>query len=41
MPLPTSFNIQTWRFVLVRGKALRKKIRAAANDQAQVTDARR
>jgi len=36
---PTSFNIQQWRFVLVRDKELRKKIRAAANDQAQVTDA--
>ncbi len=36
---PTSFNIQNWRFVLVRDKDLRKKIRAAANDQAQVTDA--
>ena len=36
---PTSFNIQHWRFVLVQDKALREKIRAAANDQAQVTDA--
>lgn len=36
---PTSFNIQNWRFVLVRDKELRKAIRAAANDQAQVTDA--
>lgn len=36
---PTSFNIQHWRFVLVRDKALRREIRAAANDQAQVTDA--
>ncbi len=36
---PTSFNIQNWRFVLVRDKALREQIRAAANDQAQVTDA--
>ena len=35
---PTSFNIQNWRFVLVRDKELRKQIRAAANDQAQVTD---
>jgi nitroreductase len=39
MQSPTSFNIQNWRFVLVRDKELRKKIRAAANDQAQVTDA--
>ena len=36
---PTSFNMQNWRFVLVRDKGLRKEIRAAANDQAQVTDA--
>ena len=36
---PTSFNIQNWRFVLVQEKALRKEIRAAANDQAHVTDA--
>jgi nitroreductase len=35
---PTSFNIQNWRFVLVRDKSLRQEIRAAANDQAQVTD---
>ena len=35
---PTSFNIQNWRFVLVRDKELRQKIRAAANDQAHVTD---
>jgi nitroreductase len=36
---PTSFNMQNWRFVLVRDKTLRGQIRAAANDQAQVTDA--
>lgn len=36
---PTSFNIQNWRFVLVRDPQLRQEIRAAANDQAQVTDA--
>ena len=36
---PTSFNIQNWRFVLVRDKELRRKIRAVSNDQAQVTDA--
>lgn len=36
---PSSFNMQNWRFVLVRDKALRQEIRAAANDQAQVTDA--
>lgn len=36
---PTAFNIQNWRFVIVQDKALRKKIRAASWDQAQVTDA--
>jgi nitroreductase len=36
---PTSFNMQNWRFVLVRDKSLRRQIRAAANDQTQVTDA--
>jgi nitroreductase len=36
---PTSFNMQNWRFVIVRNPELRKKIRAAAVDQAQVTDA--
>lgn len=36
---PTAFNIQNWRFVLVKDPAVREKIRAAAWDQAQVTDA--
>ena len=36
---PTSFNMQNWRFVLVQDPELRKEIRAAAVDQAQVTDA--
>lgn len=36
---PTSFNMQNWRFVVVRDKPLRTQIRAAAFDQAQVTDA--
>lgn len=36
---PTSFNIQNWRFVAVEDPALRKELRAAAWDQAQVTDA--
>jgi nitroreductase len=37
---PTSFNIQHWRFVIVRDPDLRKKIRAEfGNDQAQMTDA--
>ena len=39
MQSPTSFNIQHWRFVVVRDKELRKQIRAAGNDQAQITDA--
>ncbi len=36
---PTAFNTQNWRFVLVRNMELRKQVRAAAWDQAQVTDA--
>ena len=36
---PTAFNIQHWRFVVIKDKALRKQIRNAAWDQAQVTDA--
>ena len=36
---PTAFNIQNWRFVLVRDPELRKQLREAASDQAQVTDA--
>ncbi len=36
---PTAWNLQNWRFVLVSDPALRKEIRMAAWDQAQVTDA--
>lgn len=36
---PTSFNIQNWRFVLVKNKEKRQQLREAAWDQAQVTDA--
>ena len=37
---PTSFNIQHWRFVIVRDRALRQKIRSEfGNDQSQMTDA--
>jgi nitroreductase len=37
---PTSFNIQHWRFVILRDPELRQKIRAEfGNDQAQMTDA--
>lgn len=38
MQAPTAFNIQNWRFVTVLDPELRKQIRAAAWDQAQVTD---
>jgi nitroreductase len=37
---PTSFNIQHWRFVILRDPELRAKIRKEyGNDQAQITDA--
>ncbi len=36
---PTAFNIQNWRFVVVRDPELRREIRTVAGDQAQVTDA--
>jgi len=36
---PTAFNQQNYRFVLVQDNELRKKLRVAAWDQAQVTDA--
>lgn len=36
---PSAFNIQNWRFVLVRDAALRGEIRKVAWEQAQVTDA--
>lgn len=37
---PTSFNIQHWRFVILRDPQLRTKIRKKfGNDQAQMTDA--
>ena len=36
---PTAFNLQNWRFVVVRDPALRQKIRAVSWNQAQVTDA--
>ncbi len=35
---PTAFNIQNWRFVVVRDAGMREKIRAVSWDQAQVTD---
>ena len=37
---PTSFNIQHWRFIVLRAPELRSKIRKEfGNDQAQMTDA--
>jgi nitroreductase len=33
---PTSFNIQNWRFVAVRDRGIKEKIKRAAWDQAQV-----
>jgi nitroreductase len=36
---PTAFNIQNWRFVVVTDPSLRKEIRAASWDQAQVEEA--
>jgi nitroreductase len=37
---PTSFNIQHWRFVILRDPNLRQKIRTEfGNDQSQMTDA--
>ncbi|MEM9398770.1 MAG: nitroreductase family protein [Verrucomicrobiota bacterium] len=36
---PSSFNMQNYRFLVIRDLEVRKKIRAAAWDQAQVTDA--
>lgn len=35
---PTAFNLQHWRFVVVKDPELRAKIRAASWDQTQVTD---
>ena len=36
---PTAFNIQNWRFIVPKDPELRKQIRKAAWNQAQVTDA--
>lgn len=36
---PTAFNIQHWRFVIVRDRHLREKIRAVTWMQPQITDA--
>ncbi len=39
MKSPTAFNLQHWRFVVVRDPERRRQIREVAWDQAQVTDA--
>ncbi|MCL7743624.1 nitroreductase family protein [Guyparkeria hydrothermalis] len=39
MKSPTAFNLQHWRFVVVRDPAQRQAIREVAWDQSQVTDA--
>jgi len=36
---PTSFNIQNWRFIVVKDPEQRAKVRQAGWDQAQLTDA--
>jgi len=36
---PTAFNIQHWRFVMVRDRELREKIRAVTWGQPQITEA--
>ena len=36
---PTSFNMQNWRILFVTDKEVRKQLRAAAHDQAQVEEA--
>ncbi len=38
MLAPTAFNIQNWRFVVVKDPGLREQIKAAAGGQAQVSD---
>ena len=35
---PTSFNIQNWRFLVIRDKEQKQLAREAAWDQAQVSD---
>lgn len=36
---PSGFNLQPWRFVIVRDAAQRRRLRAAALDQAKVSEA--
>jgi nitroreductase len=35
---PTAFNIQNWRFLVVKDQELLKQVREAAWDQSQITD---
>jgi nitroreductase len=39
MQAPSGFNLQPWRFVVVRNAANQEKLRACAFDQRQVTEA--
>lgn len=36
---PTSFNMQNWRFVVVKDKSIKEQLKAASFNQAQVSDA--
>jgi len=36
---PSGYNLQPWRFVVVRNPELRKKLRAAAHDQPKIEQA--
>ncbi|BAQ62337.1 oxygen-insensitive NAD(P)H nitroreductase [Geminocystis sp. NIES-3708] len=36
---PTSFNLQNWRFVVVKDKVIKQQLKAASFNQAQVSDA--
>jgi nitroreductase len=35
---PTSFNIQNWRFLVMKDSEIRKKIRETSGDQSQITE---
>lgn len=36
---PSSFGIEMWKFIIVKDKAIRTKLRAAGYDQPKITDA--
>jgi nitroreductase len=36
---PTSFNMQNWRFVVVKNREIKEQLKAASFNQAQVSDA--